>query len=150
MKDILNEVINNSALKLKAKTATTSEPGSTSEPALDSSPQPPTDLEGVIDDEGEAGSSSVLQLHESGKVAAAANGFLTSGLFWANKRYEWPALIWKRYRKAHRLQKIGFRIHKPWNLPDVFEVIGSDDCTNWMSMMLVDNEGGFTKEKEFR
>merc|ERR1711962_904236 len=144
MKDILNEVINSSALKLKAK------PASTSEPAVDSSSQPPNHSGEVIVDQGEVGASSSYDNYfTSGDAFRAGSG-------WANEQNQFPAIIWKRYGKAHRLQKIGFRaVVYPKNLPNVFEVVGANNCASdreahWTSMLRVDNGGGFTKRNEFK
>ena len=109
---------------------------------------------GLIVDQGEAGASSEAietnDVPNKGKTYSAANGFITSEMSWLTEPHQWPAFIWKRYQKAHRLRKIGFRVGRSNNWPDVFEVVGSDDCSTWTSMLRLDKQGpwngGFTKE----
>jgi len=75
---------------------------------------------------------------------------------WLNVRNQFPAAIWMRFQKAHRLMKIGFRALSPstdpnqskW--PKVTEVVGSNDCSQWTTLLYIDNQGGFTSNLEFR
>jgi len=159
IKEILNDVMNNSALKLKAKPASTSEPASTLDPDLVSSQKPPTQC-----------TNSGEELTDYAHVWS--NGYSNHmNDYWGFKAYDrpfkeyeywksnyFPAVIWKRYEKAHRLQKIGFRVPEyPKNWPNVFEVVGTNieedevcDTHNWTPMLRVDNGGGFKSNNEFK
>jgi len=79
-----------------------------------------------------------------------------SGGIWYNVRNQFPAAIWMRFQKAHRLMKIGFKAIFPntvanqGNWPKVTEVVGSNDCSQWTTLLYIDNQGGFTSDDEFR
>jgi len=109
---------------------------------------PSVHSESLIPNRGTPGASS--------EIHPAKNGFSTSkgtskGT-WASKSGSqyFPASVWMRYSRSHRLAKIGFRTG-PYSSenPKDFEVIGSNDCLNWNALLSVDN-AGLTKEKQFK
>jgi len=98
---------------------------------------------------GTAGATSV----GSPSNYAPIKGFTSSGESWFNTQYQFPAGVWMRFQRKISLMKIGFR---PWspagsgNWPKVTEVVGSDDCSRWNTLLYIDNKGGFTRNEEFR
>ncbi len=107
---------------------------------------------GVIVDQGEVGASSTFMWNDSGYTYRPANAFKASkSEVWGNEYDQFPVFIWKRYRTAHRLQKIGFRVPQfEYNWPNVFEIVGSNNGLHWTTMLRIDNQGGFTANDQFR
>ena len=96
----------------------------------------------LIKEKGTAGGTSSYDNRP--KAYAFINGTST---VWCNEAYQYPASVWMRFRKPHRLQKIGYRSLNRDN--NAFEVIASDDCTSWTTLLSVGNPG-FTKDSEFK
>lgn len=67
--------------------------------------------------------------------------------YWMSKNFQFPALIWMRFSKPHRLAKIGFST--PWerHSPRNIRFIGSDDCSHWTYLLNV-TDAGFTRDFE--
>ena len=101
--------------------------------------------------EGTAGATSI-----EGSCCTAIKAFTPPGASWHNKKFQFPAAVWMRFKKTHRLTKIGFRAWWPnlseneGNMPKVTKVVGSNDCSNWNTLLQIDNFGGFTSHKEYR
>jgi len=123
-----------------------STPGPTSKPTPGPTTKPTPKR---IENGGTAGATSTLN-------PSYAPIKVFSGGIWYNVRNQFPAAIWMRFQKAHRLMKIGFRALSPstdpnqskW--PKVTEVVGSNDCSQWTTLLYIDNQGGFTSNLEFR
>jgi len=100
----------------------------------------------LIPNRGTPGASSVYSTYYARK------GFSTSELSWASNSgaQYFPASVWMRYSRSHRLAKIGFRTAPSTSeMSKGFEVIGSNDCTNWNTLLYVEN-AGFTKGLQFK
>merc|ERR1711962_556686 len=81
------------------------------------------------------------------------NAFTTSEASWYNVDGQFPAAVWMRFGRTYRLAKIGFRAWAPvgtGNWPTVTEVVGSNDCSRWTTLLYINNKGGFTQDKEYR
>ena len=99
---------------------------------------------GLIVNNGTAGSS---QYSNNYPPRGAFNGSND----WVNKLRQFPAVIWMRFQKSHRLQKIGFAPYSVASyLPNEFEVVGSDDCSHWTVLRRLNNKGGFRLDGEFK
>ena len=77
------------------------------------------------------------------------NAFQADDKYWSNAKNKWPASVWMRFDRPHLLEKIGFRNKEIYNTPKTVEVIGSNDCKSWKTLLSVE-DSGFTKGNEFR
>ena len=96
-------------------------------------------------------SSDLIKASYSGKPGAstewrddhsAAHAFKPqTGWPWASK--DLPATIWYNFNHSFRLAKISFTSRKLWwsQTPKTFEIVGSNDCSNWDVLMSVSNAG---------
>jgi len=107
-------------------------------------------------------SSDLIKVSYSGKPGAstewrddhsAAHAFKPqTGWPWASK--DLPATIWYNFNHSFRLAKISFTSRKSlWSqTPKTFEIVGSNDCSNWDVLTSVSNagfiKGGQTKAWE--
>jgi len=85
--------------------------------------------------EGSAGSST----ESSGYAPKYAFHSIGSHYFHSQKGM--PQAIWFRFSKPHRLAKIGITSHQNRYAPKRFNVVGSNDCASWTSMLTVFNSG---------
>ena len=97
----------------------------------------------LITENGTAGASSVYLHH------MPQNAFSNNSKYWANVRYQFPAMIWTNYTKSYRLAKIGFRNQALSNTPKNLSVIGSRNCKNWTTLFVIE-DGNFTRSNEYR
>jgi len=115
--------------------------------AADVKPHDPLAPPRLIVKRGTAGASSRHYMKSEFSPRGAFDGTQD----WINRVNEFPAVIWMRFQSAHRLQKIGFTAALVEdNLPNEFEVVGSDDCSRWTVLLRLDNRGGFEKDNEFK
>jgi len=98
----------------------------------------------LITERGKPGASSVYDNRHG-----AALAFISNDDYWLPEDKQLPATIWMRFPRAHRLAAIGYRNYKNGYDPKSLQVIGSNDCATWTTLLTVDNTG-FTKTKEFR
>jgi len=102
--------------------------------------------EGMITFLGKPENCKPLCSDDSAEIA-----FQNSMLFWSNLPGKFPAGVWMRYPKPRRLAKIGFTISEIklyW--PKTFEVVASDDCHLWYTLLRREDGGGFSRDNEFK
>ncbi len=74
--------------------------------------------------------------------------FTSSDDYWANVHKQLPAILWMKFNNPHRLARIGFRSNTNVNIPKKMMVVGSHDCTNWSTLLTIENTG--FSDNEFR
>ena len=99
----------------------------------------------LIVDSGTPGASSSNLPRFPPKLAFLGRG--TKGTQWLNAANQFPALIWMRFSKPHRLAKIGFTSPYANDHPRNIGFIGSNDCSNWTHMLNI-ADAGLTKAWE--
>jgi len=105
---------------------------------------PSVHSERLISDYGTPGASSIHRSFSSPK-----NAFTSTDRYWASSSFQFPAIIWMKFNNPHRLARIGYRSNFLWNIPKKMIVVGSHDCTNWQSLLTIENTA-FRSNKEFR
>ena len=61
-----------------------------------------------------------------------------------------PATIYMEFPSPHRLQAIGYENdHRSTEDPKLMHVVGSDDCSTWTDLLVVEDTG-FTNVREMR
>ena len=98
----------------------------------------------LITEKGTPGASSVRS-----SSFAVTNAFTSDDKYWVPAKDQLPSAIWMRFQNPRRLHAIGYRNFDQNYDPKRLEVIGSDDCTNWTTLLVVENTG-FTGITEFR
>ena len=97
-----------------------------------------------ITNEGTAGATSTGLINHR-----PIKAFTSSEESWFNIKGQFPAGVWIRFQRTYRLAKIGFRAWSPGysggNWPTVTEIVGSNDCSQWKTLLYIDNGGGFTR-----
>ena len=102
----------------------------------------------MIDFHGKFGASS----HHPGHPAR--HGFVEVGNWpWANSEGQFPAFIWHWFHEIHVVAKFGFAsridLQNLNQSPKSFYFVGSMDCSNWTTIIKVD-DAGFTKNNQFK
>jgi len=127
---------------------TTTTTGPESMPTTEPTTRPttrPTTSEMLIVDSGTPGASSSNLPRFPPKLAFLGRG--TKGTQWLNAANQFPALIWMRFSKPHRLAKISFTSPYVNDSPRNIGFIGSEDCSHWTSLLDVE-DAGFTNDWE--
>ena len=87
--------------------------------------------------DGTAGASALAGAGYEAKYA-----FQNTEKFWGGRYYEdGPSFVWFRFRMAQRLAKIGFQGGHNAYAPKSFEVVGSNSCSNWTTLLSTSNSG---------
>jgi len=92
----------------------------------------------LITENGTAGASNV---YSSSSGNAAANAFKLDTSYWHSKKDEFPMTIWMRFQRPYRLKKIGVKPYSYDFITKEMYVVGSDDCTSWNPLLIVQNTG---------
>ena len=101
---------------------------------------------GLISDHGTPGASSIYR-----KLVVSytpKNAFTSTDNIWASDAHQFPAIVWMKFNKPHRLARIGYRSNGIEQIPKKMIVVGSHDCTNWSPLLTIENTG--FSNKEFR
>ena len=90
----------------------------------------------MIKEAGTAGSSNVAHSDHLAEYA-----FLDApGKYWKGSNI-YPQYIWFHFSTPHILGGIGFTVHRNAFAPKDFEVVGSNDCSNWKPLLEAENPG---------
>ena len=98
--------------------------------------------------------SAVSELKMDGNIGASSNynsewnqeKAFGDSKYWCSSKGKWPAVIWMKFKKPHRLAKIGFRSRYRLHNKVSFEVIGSEDCNDWTVLLHNDDLKHSSKE----
>jgi len=120
----------------------------------DAEPSPTPKIRGILRklDDGTAGASSTC----CPNCCSARNAFIPFGEAkeheqleqWASETDQFPAYIWMRFQRPHRLAKIAFSSLYYKQLPKEIGVVGSDDCETWTTLVTI--KSGFTYGSEVK